>query len=444
MRNWIALATLLLSPATVVFGQRSLLVDLSPQVPQVLPGPTVDSLNEAWVIVGMDPGGQLSMVAGILDGQLIDSIPGPAPLGLIALPRSSSQLANQVAFLPGVAFVEPVRRLSVPQAPGCNATVSLPVTLPAAASGAPPFAGSGCIAFFDGDPTPSEYFDQPALAALDVTAVHPFLSGTISTVAVIDTGIDATHPVLLGRVLPGGFDFVDRNAFPLEKSDGIDNDLDGLVDEAYGHGTHIAGTIVLLNPDARILPLRVLDSDGNGSSFAVAEAIYYAIASGADVINLSLGMDGESLAVRDAIDAAHDANIVVVAAAGNGGEKLVQFPARESHVLAIAAVDEFDTKAPFSSFGKSVEFSAPGVNIYSAMPGDQYAWWSGTSMATSVVSGAVSLLHSLSGDPFDTDADDFLEETSKSIQWKNPGFKEYLGEGRIDPVAAAFELISEL
>ena len=433
MRNPFALITLALTLASGAYAQRPTPVVQSPKTPSSLPAPTIEFNDDDRFVVGMKPGGDLSAAAALLGAKVIEWIPGPAPVGLLSTSRAIAPGDGAITGIPGIDFIEPVRKLRAPLSPGCTSS----------AATSTPFSGSGCIAFFDGDPTPAEYFDQPALAALDVGSLHSMLVGNLSIVAVIDTGIDATHPALIGRVLPNGFDFVDRDALPAEMSDGIDNDGDGLTDEAFGHGTHIAGTIVLLNPDARILPLRVLDSEGNGTSFAVAEAIYFAIASGADVINLSLGMNGNSEAVNQALEAAHEAEVVVLAAAGNGGTQFVQSPARIDDVVAVAAVDEFDAKASFSSYGNAVELSAPGVNIYSAMPGGQYAWWSGTSMATSVASGAVSLLHSLSGDPFETSGDELLETSSISIEQFNPGFHDFLGDGRIDPVAASLLLFSK-
>ena len=382
-------------------------------------------------VIGMALGGDVEDAAQMLGANVLSIIPGQAPVGLLQIATGTrATIKALVATDPMIQFVEPQRRLGAPITPGCSAGGGL--------------SGSGCIAFFDGDPTPDEYFSQPALAALDVANLHPLLVGNLSIVAVIDTGVDASHTMLAGRVLPFGYDFVDRDTDPSEVANGIDEDADGLIDEAYGHGTHVAGTIALLNPDARILPLRVLDSDGNGTSFAVAEAIYFAVASGADVINLSLGMNGGSKAVRQAIFVAHEADVVVVAAAGNSGTQFVQFPARANDVLAVAAVDASDQKAAFSAYGDAVELAAPGDAIYSTMPGDQYAWWSGTSMAAAVASGAVSLLNSLSGTPFEVKGDDLLEDSSIPIDLFNPLYNELLGDGRIDPNAAAALMFGSL
>jgi subtilisin family serine protease len=421
MRQWI-LTALASCCASVAFGQNAIQVSTTAKTanPAVRQSPR----GMARYVVGVGIGDDVAVAAQGIGANVVSVIPGLAPTGLVEVPLTGvDAMMATAASDPKIQFVEPLRKLGAPVAPGCSSGDG--------------FAGSGCIAFFDGDPTPAEYFDQPAMAALDVASLYPLLSGNLSVVAVIDTGIDASHSMLAGRVLPFGHDFVDGDNDPSEVANGLDDDGDGQIDEAWGHGTHVAGTIALMNPDARILPLRILDSDGNGTSFAVAEAVAFAVASGADVINLSLGMNGVSEAVRKAIYEAHEANVIVLAAAGNAAAQLVQFPARADDVVAVAAVDQFDQKTSFSSFGPAVEVSAPGDRIYSTMPGDQYAWWSGTSMATAVASGAVSLLHSLSGDPFGIEADKLLGDSSYPIDGANPLYYDLLGDGRIDPTAAA-------
>jgi subtilisin family serine protease len=381
------------------------------------------------LIVRLKPGGDLSLTAQSVGATLVKTIPGTSPTGLLRLPANQAMpICLQVQAAPKVELVEWNRPMRAPIVPTCAAGAGL--------------SGSGCIAFYDGDPTPAEYFAQPAVSVLQVGALQDQLSGNLSIVAVIDTGIDASHPVLAGKVLPYGYDFLDGDTDPSEEANGLDDDGNGLIDEAWGHGTHLAGTIALINPDARILPLRVLDSDGKGSVFDVAEAIAYAVSAGADVLNLSLGMQGSSAVVAAALQEAHDAGVQIYAAAGNTGSKSVQFPASWHDALGVAAVDEFDVKAPFSSYGNKVDVSAPGTDIYGPMPGGLYARWSGTSMATAVASGAGSLLHSLTGKPFATESADALQDSSKSIEHQNPNLDDMLGSGRIDPPAAANKVLS--
>jgi subtilisin family serine protease len=169
---------------------------------------------------------------------------------------------------------------------------------------------------------------------------------------------------------------------------------------AWGHGTHVAGIIAAMAPGATILPVRVLDSGGRGNSFLLAYALEWVVAHGAQVVNLSLGTDFDSRILRDVIERALDAGVVVVAAAGNNGQALRQFPAAYPDVLAVTSVT-YDratrsfVRSSFANYGREwVDLAAPGEGVLSAMvtvTGTGYARWSGTSMATALVSGAAAL-----------------------------------------------------
>jgi subtilisin family serine protease len=242
-------------------------------------------------------------------------------------------------------------------------------------------------------------------------------------------------------------------------TNGIDDDGDTWVDEAFGHGTHLSSIVVLLNPDARILPLRVLDAEGNGDSFDVADAIYYAVDHGAQVINLSLSMKTPSTAVALAMEYARFAGVPVFTSAGNNGKEKVLFPGNydpstmdfdfpflpvgwapsEETVTTVAATDECNKKADFSAYGLDVNLVAPGVNIYGAMPGGGYAWWSGTSMSTAVASGVASLVLSVAGPDLLTPPQHVLMYTAKPVDWLNPDYQGLLGVGSIDAGSAAWE-----
>jgi len=339
--------------------------------------------------------------------------------------QSGAELLNAIALDVRTRYAEPNRLLRSPEGQACMA--------PGSVSGLP------CtISFYDGNPTPQKYYDQPLGPVIDLGGAQAYLTGAACLVAVIDTGIDATHPLLAEHIANPGYDFILDQVGAVDAPDGLDNDLDGLTDEATGHGTHIAGTIVLVNPDAMILPIRVLDSDGNGYSYQVAEAIYFAIGNGAQIINLSLGMSTPSQAVIDALDFAHEMEVEVYAAAGNTGKLGAQFPASYPTVLSVAAVDQNDVRASFSTYGPTVNVSAPGVDIYSSMPGNAWAWWSGTSMATAVASGVGSMLISIEG--HGGDGPEEIVDNSASIDHANPGIAHLLGSGRIDAGATISEV----
>ncbi len=239
----------------------------------------------------------------------------------------------------------------------------------------------------------ASYLTQPATGQLSLDAVHRRATGAGAVVAVLDTGIDLDHPWLESRIAPGGYDYVDDDATPGEVSDGLDQDGAGGVDDAYGHGSFVAGVVALVAPDARILPQRVLDSEGQGDVFTVAEAVFDATARGADVINMSFGMVDkvESKVLKEAFKAAQKKGVVVVAAAGNDGSGAEHYPAAVDGVVSVAALDADAVRlAPFSAHGKWVDLAAPGVDIISTVPCG-YGTWTGTSMAAPFVAGAAAL-----------------------------------------------------
>jgi subtilisin family serine protease len=248
------------------------------------------------------------------------------------------------------------------------------------------------FAFDDGFNSPLAYAQQTAATLIHLTDAHQVATGRNVKVAIIDTGVDATHAAFAGHVV-GGWDFVSNDADPSDTRDFTDNDGDGRVDEAFGHGTHVAGIVRLVAPDAQLLVVRVLDADGRGDLVTVAAGVRWAVQHGAKVINLSLGSNGRLDALQDVLNEAELAGVTVIATAGNWGtNKLVDFPGTSSHAMCVAAVDGAGVGAAFSSTGSEVELSAPGVAIRSAYPGDTYKQWSGTSMAAPFVTGTVALL----------------------------------------------------
>ena len=271
--------------------------------------------------------------------------------------------------------------------------------------------------------TPTAYATQWALQSIRLPDAHRIATGNGVRVAVLDTGVDRTHPLLAGKLLPG-FDFVDFDTDPSEGS---------ALGVGYGHGTHVAGLVELAAPGATIIPLRVLDAAGQGNAWVLAEAMLYAVDpdgdpetdDGAHVINMSLGtisrtrlFDAMSqlvtCAVPDAgelIDPADDVSdpgydgdkrrcanfggAVVVAAAGNDASDSVrEYPAAEGAygLIAVAASSATGGLAKFSNFGSWIDVAAPGDAISSSVPGGGYGTWSGTSMAAPLASGVAALV----------------------------------------------------
>ena len=282
---------------------------------------------------------------------------------------------------------------------------------------------------------------QDSTRAIHLEAAHDLSRGGGMLVAVLDTGLQLNHPALVNRLDILGYDFVDNDLVPEEEANGLDDDGDGRVDELYGHGTHIAGIINTVAPDALILPLRVLNSDGRGNNFRTASAIVYATSREVEVINLSLGTPNPSLLLREVVDEAAQQGIVVVAAAGNQNTNAKQYPAAESCAIAVTSVSAQDKKSAFANFGEWVSVAAPGENIYSAFPVDGYAWWSGTSMATPFVTGQAALLKSTNPQLTLDQVGLLIGGTTESLDKSNPAYRGGLGEGRIDLLASLESLI---
>lgn len=292
------------------------------------------------------------------------------------------------------------------------------------------------FAFDDGLGSSSTYAEQSVVRAIGLDAAHAVTIGTGSVVAVLDTGIDPNHPVFAGRIV-AGHDFVDDDSDPSESTNGVDDDGDGRMDEAHGHGSHVAGLVVLVAPGASIMPIRVLDADGRGDVVQVAAAIRWAIAHGAHVINLSLGTLGDSQAIDDALEEAGHAGVFLVASAGNwGSEEPEEYPARASQAFAVAASDTAARPASFTSFAHHVRISAPGVALRSAYPGGVYRLWTGTSMSAPLASGAAALLFAHHPDWDDDQVGERLEQTTSPIVGANLVQRDKLGSGMLQVGAA--------
>jgi subtilisin family serine protease len=250
-------------------------------------------------------------------------------------------------------------------------------------------------------------------ADISATGAWGITTGSAEVIiAVLDTGVDYNHPDLAGNIW--------RN--PGESSDGADTDGNGFIDDLRGwdfvdnnnrpmdedgHGTHVAGIIAALGNNqigvtgvvwqAKIMPLRMIGPEGGTTADAI-DAINYAGANGAHIINSSWGGSNYSQALKDAIAASP---AIVICAAGNeksSNDSVPMYPASydAANIIAVAATDRQDKLASFSNYGAdTVHLGAPGVEIYSTLPQGAYGNKSGTSMATPYVAGVAGLIKSL-------------------------------------------------
>ncbi|MEU8658965.1 S8 family peptidase [Actinoplanes philippinensis] len=262
-------------------------------------------------------------------------------------------------------------------------------------------------------------------------------TGADVVVAVIDTGVDGSHPDLAGNVLTG-YDAID--------------DTEGGDSDGNGHGTHVAGTVAAvagngegitgIAPDARILPVKVLDADGTGYTSDTAEGIVWAVDNGAQVINLSLGADTATAAEEAAVAYAIENGVTVVAAAGNQREEgsPTSYPAAYDGVIAVAATDADDEIAEYSNQGDYVDVAAPGSAILSTYPGDlsedgsEYAELNGTSMASPHVAAVAALIKASRPEITPQGIQNALEESA--VDLGEDGFDNDFGHGRVDAAAA--------
>jgi len=199
-------------------------------------------------------------------------------------------------------------------------------------------------------------------------------------VAVLDTGIDKDNLDLADRVM------ADINLTDSPTSDDL-----------YGHGTHMAGTIAAIAPECRLMNVKVADDAGRCEESVVARGIIWAVDHGAKIINISLSMK-ESPELSEAVNYAWSRGAILVAAAGNKGASEASYPAYYVNCLAVAGTNENDSLALLSSYGDWVDVAAPGFNIYSELPGNQYGYKTGTSSAGAHVSGVAALVFSIAED----------------------------------------------
>jgi subtilisin family serine protease len=311
------------------------------------------------------------------------------------------------------------------------------------------------------DPTPVNYYgtsvwngyaNQPAVQIINLqTAQSSFAVTGAGVVAVIDTGVDPTQPVLQ-NVLVDGHDFT-RNQDGGSETGDINQESMAVVDGAYpnqvntstmadvnqngysvfsqsqyaafGHGTMVSGIIHLVAPTAQIMPLKAFHADGTGNLSDVLRAIYYATHNQAKVLNMSFDFSSYSRELDNALSYASRNGVISVASVGNDGQQVTVYPAGLSTVIGVASTSNNDTLSSFSNYGQPpVWVGAPGEGIVTTYPYGTYAAGWGTSFSAPLVTGTVALMLSMSPS---------LNEQSASHAMSNAVYiSPALGYGRLD------------
>lgn len=347
-------------------------------------------------------------VQGSLDG----------PLGQTFLVTSSGNIIsnllngtiNLLEALLGIQSIEPDHLLPIPQRPISS--------FPAGLNDQTPVNYYGTVVWHG-------YAAQPAAQIIRLTdAQQGFNVSGSGIVAVIDTGVDTSHPVLVPVLLPG-YDFTrnqpgasewldvpqlqngisdtnsqDEQPVVVQQSSAAILDqssaaiLDGGPYSAFGHGTMTTGLVHLVAPKAKILPLKAFTSNGTGYLSNIVAALYYAVQHKANVVNMSFDVSTPSSALNQAISYANQKGVILVAAAGNESTSAPVYPAAlNSNVMGIASTTDWDARSSFSNYGNTdVWIAAPGEYVISTFPGGTYASASGTSFSSPMVAGTASLM----------------------------------------------------
>ena len=274
-------------------------------------------------------------------------------------------------------------------------------------------------------------------------------------VAVLDTGIDYYHPDLAANMWTDGrgyhgYNIIADNAIPMDDNiNSYDDDGTWMPNTYTYHGTHVAGVVgaVIDNNEGvagmaqvQLMAVKVMNDSGEGTDSYVASGIRWAVDHGADIITMSLGVDGMSMTLNNMVNYASSHGVVMVAASGNSGTSVISYPAAYAKVIAVGAVDSSEGHADFSNYGSTLDVVAPGVSIYSTQAGSSYQSLTGTSTAAPYVAGLAALMLTVNPMLTPVDVGDIINSTARDI-W-NSGFDTLTGHGIINCFAAVEQVAS--
>jgi subtilisin family serine protease len=358
-------------------------------------------------------------------------------LFLVAVPLNLT--ANLLLNVPGVLDIE---------------IDSVGETTGATQSGVPAALYDATPVNYYGTTVREGYVTQPAAQIIGLAATqNAFGVRGTGTVAVIDTGVDSTHPALAGALVPG-YDFTRNQAGAADEKGDISQSTTAVIDQsttavvdqsttavidqytaaelnqpqyqAFGHGTMVSGVVRLTAPGAMIMPLKAFHADGTGYASDVIRAIYFAVHHQARVLNMSFSFPSSSLELQLALTYAKLNGVISVAAAGNDGRQTMVYPAGYSGtVMGVASTSNSDTLSTFSNYGQNLVWvGAPGEGVVTLYPYGTYAATWGTSFSAPFVAGAAALL---------LDVQPMCGESQAAQAMSHAKYiNSYLGNGRLD------------
>ena len=353
--------------------------------------------------------------------------------------------------------------------PGLNAAA--PVHPPSASQ--PRLPIDGTLTLYYSGMAAKGYVNQPAASVIKVSEAHNLSTGR-SIVAILDTGVDLTQPVLAGSVTPG-WDFVhnqpggqeladtnqettpildqettpilDQETTPIldggtaiilsqETTPILDQEttpiLDGRKFPAYGHGTMVAGLIHLVAPSAQIIPVKVFAADGTATISQIVAGLYWAVDHGVKVINMSFSTKVPSDQLKSAILYANSKGVICVSAAGNDGRDEIVLPGAYPTVIDVASTNDQDVRSLFSNFGDEISLAAPGEAVITTYPGHHYAEVWGTSFSAPLAAGGAALLVDI--------YDDVTPAQARNALTQAVAIGQELGAGELDLLQAVMYL----
>lgn len=359
--------------------------------------------GQSRVICRYVPGADLAGIAEEYGITYLDHTPGAPFVLYLCDTKHLHQYLEKLDRDPGIVWAEQDGKVSVPEAVGQKGG-SIPVI---------------------GDRTTLYARNGQMLQQIGWNSALAFSSGRSVTLAILDTGLSPHQTGLWSKVISSA-NFVETGQ-PFDVPLGEDTNGNGFADEAVGHGTMVAGVADQIAPKVNFAVARVADSDGFATAWSIIEGLTFAVNSGAEVANISLGTPDHIKALESAMQWCTEKNLTVVAAIGNSGANKAAYPGKIEQVICVAGLNPNGTKAPFSNWDHSCDASAPATGIFSQDWTGKLGLWSGTSFAAPMVSAAIADCLRRTGTVLPKLWTNYLSESGLNINSLNPHYRGQLG-----------------